>query len=71
MAKLIVGFDSAWRVGNSGALLGVLDRGKGELQELGTPQIADFAQATAAIEAWRIEISASATIIFSRPTDDS
>jgi hypothetical protein len=50
---LLVGFDSAWTPGNSGALVGLVRSRDGQLCELGPPEIADFRAAEKIIAGWQ------------------
>lgn len=63
MATLLVGFDSAWSPARSGALVGVLRRSGGALQELGPPRRVDFGQAESSILEWQAEHEPTATIV--------
>ncbi len=63
MTSLVVGFDSAWTAHNSGAIVGALALGDGQLTDLGTPEIADFCQATLLIRKWREEHKVQNTLI--------
>jgi predicted RNase H-like nuclease len=60
---LLVGFDSAWTAKNSGAIVGVIQRDDGTYRELGPPQVADYAQAEAAILKWQVNETPTATIV--------
>jgi predicted RNase H-like nuclease len=63
MPLLLVGFDSAWTRGRAGAIVGLAQRDDGALIALGPPRAADFAAATAQIEAWQAERAVDATLI--------
>lgn len=63
VASLLVGFDSAWTATNSGALVGVLVRNDGTLQELGLPAIVDYPKAEHIILEWQEEYSPTSTIV--------
>lgn len=62
-STLLVGFDSAWTPGNSGALVGVLRDASGSYRELGEPWVVTYAQAHQVIEAWQDEYQPSSTMI--------
>ena len=63
MNTLIVGFDSAWTIRNSGGIVGVFSRDDGCVRELGLPQAANYEQAEAIILQWQKSLSAHRTII--------
>jgi predicted RNase H-like nuclease len=63
MGKLIVGFDSAWTIGNSGALVGVFISNQGERKALGTPIRANFDLAENVILGWQDEYNPVSTLI--------
>jgi predicted RNase H-like nuclease len=63
MTTLLVGFDSAWTRNKSGALVGVLHSDGGTFSELGSPQIANYAQAESIILKWQDEREPNATIL--------
>lgn len=63
MPVLLVGFDSAWTLGNSGALVGVLRKDDGSYEDLGPPRVADFAGAQATICAWQATHQPSPTLV--------
>jgi predicted RNase H-like nuclease len=60
---LLVGFDSAWTQGNSGALVGAIRNVDGTYRELGPPQRVDYAEAEAAIIDWQTQNAPTATIV--------
>jgi len=64
MTTLLVGFDSAWTPTNYGAIVGVLRADDGTLQELGSPQKANYGEAEAAILAWQDRRKPVRTIVF-------
>ena len=69
MTTLLVGFDSAWTLTNSGALVGVLVLDDKTFQELGPPRVADYPDATDAIVKWQEQYTPSATtILLDQPT---
>ena len=45
ITSLVVGFDSAWTATNCGAVASVLVRADATVQELGSPEAADFVAA--------------------------
>jgi predicted RNase H-like nuclease len=61
--SLLIGFDSAWTAHNSGALVGVVRLGDGNLRELGLPKIVNYPQAQGVISDWQAEFAPAATII--------
>jgi predicted RNase H-like nuclease len=63
MTTLLVGFDSAWTPTNSGALVGALWSDDGMFEDLGVPQIVDYAKAERAILNWQAERAPAATIV--------
>lgn len=63
MTCLLVGFDSAWTVGNSGGLVGALHTHTCGLSELGPPIAATFEQAELQITRWQAEHGPDETII--------
>lgn len=63
MTTLLIGFDSAWTAGNSGALVGAVRHAGRGIQELGTPQVVDYLDAERVILAWQAQHSPSTTII--------
>jgi len=63
MNLLVVGFDSAWTLGKSGALVGVIRNSDGSITELGTPQKATFSKALKIILEWQECFSPSESII--------
>ena len=63
MTMLVVGFDSAWTPTNSGALVGVLRADDGTLEDLGSPQAANYCESESAILAWQAEHKPGATIV--------
>jgi predicted RNase H-like nuclease len=69
MTTLIVGFDSAWTSHNSGALVGVLRKGDGNLQELGPPRVVNFGEAAIVVKGWQAEWKPTATVqLLDQPT---
>lgn len=68
-SQLLVGFDSAWTRGNSGALVGAIRRPCGEWSELGTPEVADFQVAAKLIQQWKTEKEPdSVVVMLDQPT---
>ena len=63
MNTLLVGFDSAWTRGNSGAIAGAVRTTDGTLRDLPAPQVADFDKATEIIGNWESDWSPSATLV--------
>jgi predicted RNase H-like nuclease len=63
MTTLLVGFDSAWTVANSGAIAGLVHRDDGTFLELGAPQTMNYAQAEALILKWQADIFPAVTVI--------
>ena len=63
MTTLLVGFDSAWTVTNSGAIAGVLRLDDGTFDELGPPRSANFSEARETILEWRAERNPTVTIV--------
>jgi predicted RNase H-like nuclease len=63
VTRLLIGFDSAWTPGNSGALVGALEYDGRGYQSLGIPQIVEFQQATRLILKWLEDYAPAATII--------
>lgn len=63
MNTLLVGFDSAWTPGNSGAIVGVLLRPGGNLQEIGLPLTVDFREAERVLLAWQAKHEPTSTIV--------
>ncbi|MFI5387073.1 MAG: hypothetical protein ACHQ50_13245 [Fimbriimonadales bacterium] len=63
MTTLLVGFDSAWTLSNSGALVGALQLDDGTFQELETPQIVNYHEAENIILNWQSEQAPMATIV--------
>lgn len=63
MTTLLVGFDSAWTIANSGALVGVLQLDDGTFKELGLSQTADYSKAEAVILQWQTEQAPTSTIV--------
>lgn len=69
MTTLLVGFDSAWTVGNSGAVVGALRLSDGQLLELGEPIVANFTQAEHAIRSWQeAHQPISTVVLIDQPT---
>ena len=48
---LLVGFDSAWTPGNSGAIAGLLQDDGGAFQEIDLPHVVDYAEAERLVDA--------------------
>lgn len=63
MTTLLVGFDSAWSVTNSGALVAVVKHPDGCLFELDSPIPASFPEASEIILAWQTKHSVKRTLI--------
>lgn len=63
MTTLLVGFDSAWTLHNSGAVVAVLRCKDGTFHELGKPQLADFNTSQKKILSWQCENTPQMTII--------
>lgn len=63
MTTLLVGFDSAWTPGNSGAMAGLVHRDDGSFLELDVPQIVDYPEAEALIVKWQAEIVPAVTVV--------
>src|SRR5262245_23114609 len=63
LTTLLVGFDSAWSVTNSGAIAGLVHRDDGTFLELGSPQSVSYAQAEALILKWQADIAPTITVI--------
>jgi hypothetical protein len=63
MTTLLVGFDSAWPLTNSGALVGILRLGDGKFHEIGLPQIVNYQEAEQFILKWQAEHLPTATIV--------
>ena len=63
MTTLLVGFDSAWSVTNSGALVAVVKHPNGCLSELDSPIPASFPEAVEIILAWQAEHAVTLTLI--------
>ncbi|WP_027949576.1 DUF429 domain-containing protein [Haliea salexigens] len=63
MATLLVGFDSAWTVHNTGALVGILRSDDGEIQELGLPLAVNYREAEHAIIEWQAHHAPANTIV--------
>jgi len=69
MTTLLVGFDSAWTAKNSGALVGVLHRADGMLEELGPPSVASYREGEEMILEWQTKhATASTLILLDQPT---
>src|ERR1700688_3743537 len=60
---LLIGFDSAWTPGNSGAVIGVVRSEDGGYRELGPPLDVNFPQATETIFRWQTELRPQSTIV--------
>ncbi len=60
---LLVGFDSAWTLTNSGAIAGLLHLDDGSFVELGQPQTVDYREAQEIILKWQSETSPTTTVI--------
>jgi predicted RNase H-like nuclease len=63
VTTLLVGFDSAWTLTNSGALVGAIRFNDGTFCGLGTPQIVDYREAEVVILKWQAEQMPTATIV--------
>jgi predicted RNase H-like nuclease len=63
MTILLVGFDSAWTVANSGAIVGVLRSDNKSYRNLGAPQTVNFLEAEEVILDWQGEYLPRATIV--------
>lgn len=63
MTTLLVGFDSAWTLTNSGALVGVLRTDNGTFQELGPPRVVNYREAEDKILEWQAHQNPAATIV--------
>lgn len=63
MTTLLVGFDSAWTVGKSGAVAGLLRTDDGEFVDLGPPRISSFTQAGTTILEWQASHQPTRTLI--------
>lgn len=53
MSTLLVGYDSAWTLNNSGALVGVRRSDDGGLRELGPPMVVNYAEAEQVVRRWQ------------------
>jgi len=60
---LLVGFDSAWTPGNSGAIAGLLQDDSGAFQEIDLPHVVDFAEAERLILRWQGQFQPNRTLI--------
>jgi predicted RNase H-like nuclease len=63
MAILLVGFDAAWTLSNSGALVGVVRLDDGTFCDLGPPEPADYSQAEHQISSWQCNRSVTTTVV--------
>jgi predicted RNase H-like nuclease len=63
MARLIVGFDSAWSRRKAGAVVGALVDDHGDICTLGEPALASFHQATEIIGEWQLAHTPSSTLV--------
>jgi predicted RNase H-like nuclease len=63
VTTLLVGFDSAWTLTNSGALVGAIRFNDGTFHGLGTPQIVNYREAEVVILKWQAEQVPTATIV--------
>ena len=69
MTTLLVGFDSAWTLNNSGAMVGVLRTADGRQHELGMPMVVNFSDAERVIRDWQEEWKPTMTIqLLDQPT---
>ena len=59
----VVGFDSAWTPGNSGAIAGILHESSGRLREFEDPRVVNYAQAERVINEWQERFRPNRTII--------
>ena len=60
---LLIGFDSAWTPGNSGAIAGILHESSGRLREFEGPRVVSYAQAEGVINEWQARFRPDRTII--------
>ncbi|HXI38505.1 MAG TPA: DUF429 domain-containing protein [Bryobacteraceae bacterium] len=60
---LLVGFDSAWTPGNSGAIAGLLQDDGGAFQEIDLPHVVDYAEAERLILRWQGQFQPNRTLI--------
>jgi len=66
---LLVGFDSAWTVGNTGGLVAVLRSVDGTFVELGPPHSVRYPEAAETIQGWQSKLEpASTLILLDQPT---
>lgn len=63
MSTLLVGFDSAWTAGKSGAVVGVLRAEDGSLLELGSPRRVNYREAEHTILDWQAQLNPEVTIV--------
>lgn len=63
MTTLLVGFDSAWTMSNTGAIAAALQLDDGTFYEFGKPLCADFNDAKSKIQKWQFDKAPSTTII--------
>jgi predicted RNase H-like nuclease len=63
MTNLLVGFESAWTLTKSGAIVGVLQLDDGTFRELGSAQSANYLQAESVILQWQVDHVPAATIV--------
>jgi predicted RNase H-like nuclease len=63
MTTLLVGFDSAWTATKCGAIVGVLLRDDGSLEELGPPLVANYSEAERIVVKWQAEQEPASTIL--------
>lgn len=63
MSELCVGFDAAWTMHGTGAIVAVLRAPNGAVVELGPPRLVDYAEATAQLARWRAEHTPASTLV--------
>lgn len=68
MSILLVGFDSAWTVGNAGGLVAVIQCPDGTIRELEPPECVGFSQASQRIQEWQgVHAPTSTVILIDQP----
>lgn len=60
---LLVGFDSAWTPGNSGAIAGLLVPSGGDFREIGPPQVVNYSEAEQLILDWQRQFRPKRTLV--------
>jgi predicted RNase H-like nuclease len=63
MARLIVGFDSAWTRTKAGAVVGALINDDGAIRELGEPTLVEYHEALDVVAGWQVTHEPSSTLV--------